>query len=242
MEDIKDRIEYLAGFATDRRRELLEDVLRERSSYMRVCMENIYYAHNASAVIRSAESFGVQHIDIVEDHIPFEASQDIVRGTDKWVTMDRYAMKDASQVLINKLRADGYRIVATSPHDGDFTPESFDISTPFAVFFGTEKQGISDVVEREADAFIKIPMYGFVESLNISVCAAIIMQRLMDRLRSSSLDWRLSSQEYDAVLLEWLKCSVKDADGILANFDKIKSGTKLNEGSLANYIESNYKK
>lgn len=241
MNDIKSKIEYLENFISPERLSLIKSVVAERSSYMRVCMENIYYGQNASAVIRSAESFGIQHIDVVEDELTFEPNAGIVRGSDKWVDITRYGMENASQVLIDKLRGDGYRIVATSPHDGDYSPESFDISSPFAIFFGTEKQGISPIVEREADAFIKIPMYGFVESLNISVCAAIIMQRLMDRLRGSDLPWRLTETEHDELLLEWLSKSIKDADGILATHEKRLHGDNKMEGSLADFLTTTYK-
>lgn len=242
MSEIKSKIEYLSGFTSPRRLSLLEDVLSSRTSYMRVCMENIYYSQNASAVIRSAESFGVQHIDIIEDELPFVQNADIVRGTDKWVSMHRYDQQGASLELITKLKSQGYRVVATSPHEGDFTPEDFDISQPFAIFFGTEKQGISQVVEQNADAFIRIPMFGFVESLNISVCAAVIMQRLMTRLRESSYPWQLSEKEYDELLLEWLHKTIKDADGILENYQERLSGSYKREGSLSDYLVQNYKK
>jgi tRNA (guanosine-2'-O-)-methyltransferase len=114
------------------------------------------------------------------------------------------------------LKRAGYRIVATTPHEGDLTPETFDVTRgKFAVFFGTEHAGISDDVIAQADEFLKIPMYGFVESLNVSVCAAIIIQRLGEKLRASSVDWQLSSREQDELLYRWMCDSIKDSTRIL---------------------------
>ncbi len=217
MENTADKIEYLAGFMLPERAGRIRQVVENRTRYMAVGLENIFYPQNASAIVRSCEAYGIQDIYAVEKLVRFSPNVDIVRGTDQWVDIRRYRKGDnPSLELINELKGRGYRIVATSPHKGGFTPDAFDVAAgPFALFFGTEKQGISDTLADHADAFMQVPMYGFVESFNVSVCAAIVISRLMERLRASGTDWRLPEEEKLEILLRWMKCSVKDSENIL---------------------------
>ena len=160
----------------------------------------------------------MQDIYTVETLTRFDPNTKIVRGTDKWVDLYRYRAYDggSTSAVIGDLKRAGYRIVATTPHEGDLTPETFDVTRgKFAVFFGTEHAGISDDVVRQADEFLKIPMFGFVESLNVSVCAAIVMQRLLEKLRASDVDWRLSQSEQMEILFRWMCGSIQDSQKIL---------------------------
>ena len=121
------------------------------------------------------------------------------------------------QECIESLRKENYRIVATSPHKG-IALQDFDIEQPAALFFGTEKNGLSNEVLEAADDFISIPMYGFTESLNISVSAAILLQELTARLRKSNIPWQFSEEEKLQKRLEWAKKNIKSIDEILARF------------------------
>ena len=207
------KIECLRPFMTDERFEALSRRIEERTGYMVMCLEDIYYPHNASAVIRSSEAFGIQQIHAVESIIPFSPSRDVVRGTDQWMDIRKW---ETTRALVGHLREHGYRIVVASPHEGGSTPDNFDLAKGrFSIFLGTERTGISEELMAEADDYIQIPMVGFAESLNISVSAAIIAQRLTTRLRESGLDWRLTPAEKNEVLLRWMKRTVKDAEGIL---------------------------
>lgn len=188
-------------------------VLSERTRYMTVCAENTYYAHNASALIRHCDAFGIQDIHAVETLCRFDPSTDVVRGSDKWVTLRRHK---TTADAVAALRGAGYRIVATSPHADCAIPETFDPTAGrFALVFGTEKEGISPEMTAAADEFIRIPMWGFVESLNISAAAAIVMYILSNRLRNTDVDWRLSRSESEEILLRWMKRSVRDSAKIL---------------------------
>lgn len=214
------RIQYLTGFITPEREQVLRKVAGDRTRYMTVCMENTYYAHNASALIRHCDAFGIQDIHTVEALCRFDPSTDVVRGSDKWITLRRHKTTAAA---IGALRAGGYRIVATTPHIGDTTPERFDVKAgPFALVFGTEKQGISPEMVAAADEFLRIPMWGFVESLNISAAAAIILYMLSSRLRESSAEWRLTDKEQGEMLFHWLKRTVRDSTRILQRFEDTK--------------------
>ena len=216
--DVKELIDYLSSFVLPERFERMCQVAAQRTRYMTICLENTFHPQNASAVVRTAEALGLQDIYTVETLTRFDPSTKIVRGTDKWVDIHRYRAYEGGSTcaVVGDLKRAGYRIVATTPHEGDLTPESFDVTKgKFAVFFGTEHAGISDDVIAQADEFLKIPMCGFVESFNVSVCAAIIIQRLTEKLRSSQVDWQLNSSEQDELLYRWLRDSVKDSARIL---------------------------
>ncbi len=226
-EQLTSEIEYLGELMLPQRLEVLKRVLGDRTDYITVCVENIFHSQNASAIVRSCEAFGIQNIHAIEVLCGFKPNVNIVRGSDKWVDINRYSGPDATLDLVKKLKADGYRIVSTSPHKNGVSCEQFDISKgKTAIFFGTEKQGISPQLEELSDEFITIPMYGFVESLNISVCAAIALQSLTHKLRQSNIDWKLTEDQQLSILNRWVKYSVKDSQNIL---DKIYYKNKNNE-------------
>ena len=186
-------IEYLSGFMLPGREKVLRETLANRTRYMTICLENTYHPQNASALVRNCEAFGIQDIHTVETVCRFTPNANIVRGTDKWVDIRKHPDTPS---LVGDLRARGYRIVATSPHADDRTPETFDVEAgPFALFFGTEHAGISEEVVAAADEFVRIPMCGFVESLNVSASAAILLYLLSSRLRASGVPWRIPETE-----------------------------------------------
>ena len=98
----------------------------------------------------------------------------------------------------------------------------FDISKKSAFFFGTEKEGLSEQVLSQADTFLKIPMVGFTESLNISVAVAIVLQQLTDRLRRSDLHWQLTEEERYDTLVHWTKQSIRNVNDVLKRYEEIK--------------------
>ncbi|MFI3285245.1 MAG: RNA methyltransferase [Rikenellaceae bacterium] len=209
----QERIDYLAEFMTSERREKLEQTLSRRTRYMTILTENTFHSQNSSALMRHCEAFGVQELHAVESLCQFRTYTDIVRGTDKWVDLNRY---DKSPAAIAELKAQGYRIVATTPHREDCTPESFDVKAgKFALVFGTEHAGISEDIIASADEFLRIPMCGMVESLNVSASAAILIYMLSERMRLSSADWHLSQVEELEILYRWMKSSVKDAERVM---------------------------
>ncbi len=209
-----ERIEYLSDFMTPERRAKLEETLSSRTHYMTILTENTFHSQNASALMRHCEAFGLQEMHAVESLCQFKTYTDIVRGTDKWVDLKRY---DKSPAAIKALKDQGYRIVATTPHREDCTPESFDVEAgKFALVFGTEHAGISEDIIASADEFLRIPMCGMVESLNVSASAAILIYMLSERMRSSSASWQISEEERLEILYRWMKSSVKDSDGVMS--------------------------
>ena len=209
----QERIDYLAEFMTPERKVVMEQTLTMRTDYMTILTENMFHPLNASALVRHCEAFGIQQMHNIEESCTFSPDIKIAKGSHQWVDLKTHA---TTPEAIATLKKSGYRIIATSPHKDDTTPETFDVTKgKFALVFGTEHIGISDEVIGAADEFLKIPMCGMVESLNVSASAAIIMYMLSQRVRESVQGWELEPEEQVKILYRWMKCSVKDADPIL---------------------------
>ena len=210
---LRERLDYLTKFITEERQEVLRRTLAQRTHYMRIMTENMFHPQNASAIMRHCEAFGVQQIHTVEDRCKFDPSVNIVRGTQKWVDVEHH---DNTKEALAALKAEGYRIVATTPHRCSSTPETFDVTKgKFALVFGTEHAGISDEVIEAADEFLMIPMCGMVESLNVSASAAILIYMLSERIRQQTDNWQLSQAESLKLLTRWTMSSVRDYERIL---------------------------
>lgn len=216
----KELINHLSKLITPERFALINKNIKNRTNYMTVVLEDIYQAQNASAVLRSCDCFGVQDIHIIENKNEYKLNPMVTKGSTKWLDLHKYnSLENNTLSTINKLKKDGYRIVATSPHYDDVDLENFDVSKgKFALLFGSEGPGISDVAIENADEFLKIPMYGFTESFNISVSAAIILHHLSLKLRNEKIDYLLTEKEKEDIILEWLKRSIKKSDLIVNEF------------------------
>ena len=206
---------YLEEIISEKRKERFTEILNERTDYITVAVEDVFQMHNTSAVVRSCESFGVQTAHLIEGKYGQRLDEEIAMGAQKWVDIKRY--KD-SKAVIDSLRGQGYKIVATSPHADSSLLQNFEINSKTALFFGTENKGLSDYVLENADSHLKIPMVGFTESLNISVSAAIILQHLTTKLKASDIDWRLTEEEKLERRLDWTKKSIKSIDDILERY------------------------
>ena len=211
---LDERTAYMESFLTDERREVLRRTLSSRTRYMTILTENTFHPQNASALVRHCEAFGVQELHTVETRCKFSPNVNIVRGTDKWVDITRH---DSTADAIAALKGAGYRLVATTPHRESCTPETFDVERgPFCLVFGTEHAGVTDEIIEAADEYLRIPMCGMVESLNVSASAAILIYMLSQRRRlSPSIDWHLKEADEREMLFRWVMSSVRDAERIL---------------------------
>ncbi len=200
-------LHFLENILTENRKEKFLKVLQNRTNHFTIAVEDIFQMHNTSAVMRSCEVFGIQELNVIEERYGKNIDKEIAMGAQKWVDINTF---DSVSTCITTLRNKGYQIIATTPHDNDCLLDDFDISKPSALFFGTERDGLSDEILQQADGFLKIPMVGFTESLNISVSASIIIQNLTNRLRNSDIDWQLTEEEFLEKRLSWAKNSIKD--------------------------------
>lgn len=210
-----DQLAYVESFLSARRQQKFLDVLAQRTRHFTVATEDVYQLHNTSAVIRSCDVFGVQDVHIVEEVNTKRIDREIAMGAQKWVDIHRH---HSVKACLSTLKASGYQIVATTPHAQGCDLNTFDFRKKSCFFFGRETDGLSDEVLSQADAFLKIPMVGFTESLNISVSAAIILQHMTAQLRQSEIAWQLSPQELLEKRWDWTQKTIKSFDEILARY------------------------
>jgi tRNA (guanosine-2'-O-)-methyltransferase len=218
MIDIK-LLEHLETYLTPKRLARFHNVLEQRTKFFTVATEDVYQLHNTSAVIRSCDVFGIQEVNIVEERNSKRIDREIAMGAQKWVDLNRYqSVKDC----LKSLKAQGYQIVATTPHTNDCELYDFDVTKKSCFFFGRETEGLSEEVLKEADVFLKIPMGGFTESLNISVSAAIILQHVTTKLKKTDSDWQLTTAEKLEKRLDWCKKTIKSYDDIIERYYETK--------------------
>ena len=215
----KELLNLFESYLTDKRKTLYKKVIAERTCHFTVVLEDISQPHNASAILRTCDIFGVQDLHTVENKYINRVSKYVAKGSQKWITSKRYKSDgNNTQICFDNLREKGYQIIATSPHNNSCLLQDFDISKKTAFVFGEETEGISDFVKENADGFLNIPMVGFTESLNISVAAAIILQDVTTKLRNSDINWHLSEKEKEMLYYDWLKKSIKNSDVIEEKF------------------------
>lgn len=204
-------IKFLSGFVTKNRIQLFNHVLSNRTRYITVVLEDLYQPHNASAVLRTCDCFGIQDVHIIENRNKYTVNPDVALGSSKWLNLVKYNKKDNNTLpAFKKLQKAGYRIVATTPHVNEVTLDEFDLEKgKTALLFGTELNGLTDTAINNADEFLKIPMFGFTESYNISVSVAIVLYHLVNDLKKSNIHWQLSDEEKKSVKLDWLRKSIK---------------------------------
>lgn len=208
-------LEHLEGYLSENRLARFQQVIAQRTRHFTVATEDVYQLHNTSAVIRSCDVFGIQDVNIVEEVNSKRIDREIAMGAQKWVDLNRFhTVKDC----LSDLKSNGYQIVATTPHTDDCLLHEFDVTKKSCFFFGRETEGLSQEVLDQADVFMKIPMSGFTESLNISVSAAIILQHVTTKLKQSDTIWKLSEEEQLEKRLDWCKKTIKSHEEIVERF------------------------
>jgi tRNA (guanosine-2'-O-)-methyltransferase len=202
--------ELLSEHLTENKRKLYDTVLLDRTRHVTLIMEDLYQAQNTSAIQRSAESFGIQDLHVIENKHVFSHHRRISKGSADWLTMHRYnePTSNNTETCINALQQQGYQVVVTALHEETISLHEVDLSRKTAVLMGTELTGASEAAMRMADVYMKIPTFGFTESLNVSVASAIIMQHLTHRMRMENRSWQLSEEEKLNLKIEWAKQSI----------------------------------
>lgn len=214
-----DRYDLLSPYLTDARKQRFAEVLGQRTNWVTAVTEDLFDPHNISAVLRSCDGFGIQSAHIIEVNNPYRVSPGVAKGAAKWLDIERHT--DTTHAL-SDLKSRGFAICCTTPHTDDTTPEELPLDRPVALVFGSEGPGITDAARAEADHFVRIPMYGFTESFNISVAAALTLQTVTRRVRASNdIDWRIPESDHPRILGDWASRTVKDAPGLL---ERLRSG------------------
>ncbi|MCQ2279150.1 MAG: RNA methyltransferase [Bacteroidales bacterium] len=204
--------EALTDLYSENKRNLFDSLVQNRTRHVCVMVEDIYQSHNASAVLRSCDCFGVQDVHVVEQHNKFCPNSEVAMGSNKWVDVYKYKQTlDAYDTLRKK----GYQIIATTPHENDSMIGQLDITKPTCLVFGTELTGLTQEAIDHADGYVKIPMYGFTESFNISVCAALSLFSVTERMRQLNVNWQMTEEEQLTLKLYWSLQVIKDGTNVL---------------------------
>lgn len=214
-------LEHLAQFITDHKKQGIERVLANRTKHLSVVLEDIFQSQNASAVIRTCECMGLQEVHIVENITKYSINPRVLKGSNKWMNIRKHASRkeDNTIACVSHLKDNGYSILALDPDaDGQ---SIFDIdvtASKMALIFGNELRGLSGTALSLCDTKVKIPMYGFTESLNISVSVAICLNTLVTRLRESGINTGLQDDEKEAIRLAWYRKIVRNSSVIEREF------------------------
>jgi tRNA (guanosine-2'-O-)-methyltransferase len=207
----QDLLDYLYNFLSENKMNLFEKIIADRTKHVTVALENIFQPQNASAVLRTSDVFGIQDVHVIENDNEYNVNPRVVHGASKWINLHKYNEKENNTLdCINKLKAEGYKVYGTTPHTDDCLIQDIPLDNKVALVFGTELTGLSDIAMENVDGFVKIPMYGFTESLNISVSASICLYELSKRLKSSDINWQLSEDDKLDQLIVWAKKVIKD--------------------------------
>ena len=216
----KKLLNALYSIITPEKIEKFEQIASERTRHVTVAVENLYQEHNASAVMRSCDCFGIQDLHIIESDNKFNVNKDIALGAGQWVNHYHYTDKlFPTTTCVQTLKDKGYKIASTTPHTNAYTINDVPIEEPIAFLFGTEQTGLSEKALDLSDYYVKIPMVGFTESFNISVSAALTINTIRTRLESqNNLKWKLSEEEQTALKIEWCKKIIKNSDNVVKDF------------------------
>jgi len=205
--------DHLGQFISEHKKALIEKALGERTRYITIVLEDIYQSQNASAVVRTCECMGLQELHFIENESKYSINPRVLKGSDKWIDLTKHKDKslDNTEQCFNQLRAEGYKIYAMDPAPDGLNIDEVSIDSKVALVMGNELRGISAYAQKHADRLVKIPMYGFTESLNISVSAAIGLNTLLPKIRQSSFPWRLTDEEKDNIRLKWYRKCVRNS-------------------------------
>lgn len=202
-------IDHFTKYITDHKREFLEKVLDVRTRHITMVLEEIHQSQNASAVIRTCECMGIQDVHIIENEVKYSVNRRVVKGSYKWVDIIKYPKENGAVTCYHQLKKKGYRILVTDPSPDGVSIHDVPVDEKIALVMGNELNGTSDYALSQADMKVRIPMYGFTESMNISVSAAICLNTLVPKLHQSEIPWQLSSAEKDEIRLRWLRKMIK---------------------------------
>lgn len=196
---------------SERRRERVERVLGHRLGSMVVVLEAIRRRHNTSAILRSAEAFGLHEVHLITGD--FRPSKGAARGAERWLEIHRHG---TTTEALQGLKARGFQIWVADPKDGASEPFTVPVDRPLAVLFGSELSGVSDEARGLADGVLAVPMRGLTESLNVSAAAAMIIYALAERRRALMGGGDLEPERRDAFYQRWLAAQVEAEIGLRA--------------------------
>ena len=189
---------------SNRRKERLKNTVSNRLNNLTIVAEGTHLRHNLSAIIRTAESFGVSTVHLISSKD--QSKSGAAKGAERWV--DLIIHKNTEQCF-DLLKLEGYRIFVADFQSDSYTPDTVPIHDPVAIVMGTELVGVSDKARAMSDGSIVIPMYGLTQSLNVSVASACLLQRISTRIREAGLG-KLSIEDQRGLLNQWIDRDIEE--------------------------------
>lgn len=212
MNHLEETFSYLSTFLTPKRLQTILEHAEKSTDYILPVLEDVYQFRNAAAVVRSAEACGIHRVLSLEKRNVFDPNLTVTKGAETWVEVERIGQElDPVETLKKK----GYQILAISPERDALDLPDMQVTGPMALFFGTEKEGVSQNILDAADLTVKIPMYGLTRSFNVSVAAGICFYQLREKLRHSELPYLLSEEKKLELKIRWAKNSIPSGEAIL---------------------------
>lgn len=212
---------HLEQFISEHKISGVERVLSQRTRRLTVVLEDIFQSQNASAVIRTCECMGLQDIHIIEQISKYSLNPRVLKGSNKWMTFYQYNDRrvNNTKLCYDRLRDNGYYVLATDPAEDGKSIHEIDVTDKkIAIVFGNELRGVSPYGLEYADQKVRIPMYGFTESLNISVSVAICLNSLLAKLHRQLENSGLSEEDRLEIKLDWYRKIVRRSDLIEKEF------------------------
>lgn len=206
-------VEVLAPYVSEARRARIEAILDARTRDVVVVLEDVVNDHNGAAVMRTADAMGLQELHLVPNEAGFRVSRKVARGAHKWV--DARHHRSAPEAY-RHLRASGYRVWASSVHGATVPVAEVPREGKVALVFGNEREGVSRAALEQADGRFHVPMHGFVESLNISVAAALALSAVVGGRRAAGRITPLAPDDRAELAARWYQRSVRAAEELLA--------------------------
>ena len=207
--------QHLQQFLTDERLEKINHFAPESSDFVLPVIEDVFQFRNAAAIVRSVEACGFHKIIAMESEHEFNPNLRVTKGAETWVEVEKLPHNLDS---LREIKNRGYKILAVSPENNATMLSDYDLKEPLALVFGTEAAGVSEEILDFADETLAIPMYGFTQSFNVSVAAAICVYELKQKLLRSNLDYKLSEEKLWEMKVRWAMNSIKSGEQILAKY------------------------
>lgn len=202
-------IKALQPLLTRERIERLESIINRRTRSVTAVLDGLIDPHNTAAILRSADAFGTHEVHVIEREEPFVASTRVTTGAERWLEVIRHSTADA---CIDSFHDRGFRVyVATT--DGDLTPDELAAIKKLAIVFGNEHSGVSQTLTQRTDGTYRIPMKGFVQSLNVSVATAITLHAA-----TNGRPGDLTANERTLLRARFMMLSVRNAEQIVLDY------------------------
>jgi tRNA (guanosine-2'-O-)-methyltransferase len=190
--------------------ERVQSMLTRRLGTVVVVLEAVHRRHNTSAILRSCECFGVHEVHLITHG--FRPSKGAARGSERWLDIRHW---ESTERAVSALHERGFKIFVADLVDDAHSPDTVPVDVPVAVLMGAELTGVSDQARALADGAICVPMRGLTESLNVSVAAACILQRVTERRRLVTGGGDLGAERQATFLAEWEARELASRQGMI---------------------------